>query len=474
MIFRDLREWMEQVDKIGELRTLTGVHWDLDMGRVTDIVSHREGAPTVVFDEIPGYPKGFRVLVNFFGSWNRLAMLMALPVPDTPLDLVKAWRAKLKEPKLIPPKVVKDGPILENVKQGKDIDLLAFPVPRFRLQDGGRYIGTGSITITRDPEEGWVNLGTYRVMLHDATTLGFYISPGKHGRIHREKYLARGEPCKVAISFGQDPQLFLASSVEIPYKVEEYQFVGGLKGEPIDVIEGEYSGLPLPARAEIVIEGEAIFNEKRDEGPLGEWTGYYASGKRPEPIIKVKRLYYRNDPIITGVSAGRPPSASSRTVSINRAAMIWDELEKAGVPDVKGVWCHPAGGARLFTVVSIKQRYPGHARQAGMIASFCHAGAYTGRYVVVLDDDIDPSNTDDVIWAMTTRSDPQGDIEIIRRCWSTPLDPMIRKGQPPLNSRAIIDACRPYEWLDESPDVSSFPPEELQDAMKRYGKQLFP
>ena len=112
-----------------------------------------------------------------------------------------------------------------------------------------------------------------------------------------------------------------------------------------------------------------------------------------------------------------------------RSALIWQELEAAGVPDVRGVWLTEAGGGRLIIVVSIKQRYPGHARQAGMIAGFCHAGAYLGRYVIVVDDDIDVTNTGDVLWAVATRSNPEVDIEIIRRCWSGPLDPVIPMGQ---------------------------------------------
>jgi 4-hydroxy-3-polyprenylbenzoate decarboxylase len=318
-----------------------------------------------------------------------------------------------------------------------------------------------------------VNLGTYRVMVHNESMVGFYISPGKHGRIQREKYMARGETCKVAVSCGQDPRIFLASTMELPYGLTEYDFAGALKGDPIEVIESDYSGLPIPAQAEIVIEGEAAFDELVEEGPFGEWTGYYASGSRMEPVLKVKRLMYRNDPIIMGQPPGKPPWETTRVSGLNRSALLWDELEKAGVPDVKGVWCHPAAGGRMFNIVAIKQRYPGHARQAGLLAAGCHSGAYTGRYVIVVDDDIDPSDTNDVLWALSSRSDPAGDIEIIRRCWSTPLDPLVRKGAPTLNSRAIIDATRPYEWKDEFPPVVAFEPKELEDTLNKWGTLIY-
>ena len=146
------------------------------------------------------------------------------------------------------------------------------------------------------------------------------------------------------------------------------------------------------------------------EGPFGEWTGYYASHVREEPIIRIRRVYFRNDPIMAGAPPSRPPTEATFYKSFWRSAMVWEELERAGVPDVVGVYCPPEGNTRLLTVVAIRQRYPGHARQAGMIASQCHAAAYLGRFTVVVDEDIDPTDMKDVWWAMTTRCDPIEDI----------------------------------------------------------------
>jgi len=176
--------------------------------------------------------------------------------------------------------------------------------------------------------------------------------------------------------------------------VSEYGYAGALKGEPIAVMTGPHTGLPIPATAEIVVEGECYPGELQDEGPFGEWAGYYANRgleKVPEPVIHVKRIMHRTDPILTCAQPSRPPHEYSFYRSIVRSGLVWDELEKAGVPDVKGVWCHEAGGSRLFTIVSIHQRYAGHARQAGLLASQVHSGAYVGRYVIVVDEDIDPS-----------------------------------------------------------------------------------
>ena len=147
----------------------------------------------------------------------------------TRLQFVKDIKKHITDLTYIKPEVVTDGPIMENVFEGEDIDMFKFPTPKWHELDGGRYLGTGSVDITRDPDEGWVNLGTYRVMIHDRNTLGFFISPGKQGRIMREKYWAKGQPCKLAVSFGQDPLLYLGGGMEIPYGLSEYDWVGGLQ-----------------------------------------------------------------------------------------------------------------------------------------------------------------------------------------------------------------------------------------------------
>jgi len=186
----------------------------------------------------------------------------------------------------------------------------------------------------------------------------------------------------------------------------------------------------------------------------------------------VKRLYHRNNPIILGAPPTRPPCEFNYMRCFMRSALIWQQMEAAGIQDIQGVWCHEAGGARLLTIVSIKQRYAGHAKQAGMVAAYCHAGGYLGRYVIVVDDDIDVTNTNDVLWALTTRSNPEIDIEMIRRSWSGPLDPIIPKGQKGLSSRAVIDACRPYEWISDFPPVAESSAEVRRAAEEKWGKIL--
>ncbi|HEY7067826.1 MAG TPA: UbiD family decarboxylase, partial [Chloroflexota bacterium] len=281
-----------------------------------------------------------------------------------------------------------------------------------------------------------------------------------------------GEPCPVAISVGHDPLIFLVGSTELPYGVSEYEVAGGIRGEPLEVIEGPLTGLPVPARAEFVIEGECWPGETATEGPFGEWTGYYGSGARGEPVIRVKAIYHREDPIILGAPGLRPPKGIALHSQILRASHILESLRQAGVPGVTGVWCHQAGGGYLFTAVAIKQAYPGHARQAAQVAAFCRGGAYLGRFTVVVDDDIDVADLGQVVWAMSTRCDPAKDIETVERCWSGPLDPIIPPEQKGFNSRAIVDACRPWEWRDRFPEVVDMSPALREAMLAKFGDQL--
>jgi 4-hydroxy-3-polyprenylbenzoate decarboxylase len=474
--YQGLREWLDRVEALGHLRRVSGANAEEEIGAATDVLQHHADSPAVMFDQVPGYAPDFRVLVNGFGATDRIALTLGLPLGLTRVELSDAWRQRIRGLRPIPPEEVKDGPVFENVRRGDEVDMTVFPAPKWHPDDGGRYIGTGSFDITRDPDDGWVNLGTYRVMVHDARRLGYYISPGKHGRMHRQKYFDRGQPCPVAMVFGSDPLLFLASCTEVPFGVSEYDWVGAIRGEPMRVIRGPLTGLPIPADAEIVVEGFASTDQMLPEGPFGEWTGYYASDTRDEPVLKVEALYFRNQPILVGSPPGQPPDEQARYRAVLRTALLRDELEKSGIPDVVAAWQHEAGGSRLFTVVSIRQRYPGHSRQALHLAAQVRAGAYAGRYTIVVDEDIDPSNLEEVIWAICTRSDPATSIDFIHRAWSTPLDPRIppeRKAAKDFtNSRALIDATRPWEWKEKFAQVNVPPREVREAALKRWGHLL--
>ncbi|HSE89834.1 MAG TPA: UbiD family decarboxylase [Candidatus Binatia bacterium] len=450
----DLRGWLDDVNRLGQLMMVDGVDWDLELSTLTEIINERSKTrPAILFDRIKDYPQGYRVAANLVSSVGRLALTLGMKPGMSDMDFVQAWRQQVKKITPIPAKTVSTAPLFENVKEGKEVNVFKFPVPRWHELDGGRYIGTDDLVITRDPEEDWVNVGTYRIMVHGPDRLGLHMSPGKHGRVHKDKYHARGKPLPIAVSFGHHPINFVFASTDVPNRVNEYDYAGGVLASPLEVVKGPLTGLPIPADAEMAIEGEVAADDVLPEGPFGEWTGYYASNQPAVPVIQIKALYFRNDPILCGFPLLKPSAGDNIHFSLMRSSLVWNALDEAGVPDVKGVWCHPSCG-RFLTVVSIKQRYPGHARQTGMIASQCRTGAYLGRYVIVVDDDVDITDSEEVLWVLSSRSDPAQSIEILRRAWSGPLDPRIPRDEVGHSSRAVIDATRPYEWRDKFPKVS--------------------
>jgi UbiD family decarboxylase len=462
----DMRDWLLMADALGELRVLEGVDCEENIGRIAEMLHHTDGAPAVLFDAIPGYPRGYRILVNAQGERSRLALTLGLSPDIGVWELIDEWERRMDAVSAVPCKIVQTGPVMQNVREADGVDLLAFPTPLWHPEDGGRYIGTGDCVITRDPDSDWVNMGTYRVMVHDKNHTGLYISPGKHGRLHRDKYFARGEPMPAVVLIGADPLLFLASTLEMSPGLSELEWVGGMRGRPVECVTGRYTGLPIPANAEIALEGFLRPDVLRPEGPFGEWTGYYASGTREEPVFEVACVYHRDDPIMLGVPPEKPPYEAHRYRQYLRSANLRRELRLAGIPEVTAAWCHGVGGCRLFNVVAIRQAYPGHATQAGMVASQCRTGGYLGRITVVVDDDVDVSDLSEVIWAVCTRADPERDYQVIRRTWSGPLDPAIEPGKKGLSSRAVIDATRPWEWRDKFPPAIGPEP-----ASKRLTRQ---
>ncbi|MEW6671878.1 MAG: UbiD family decarboxylase [Thermodesulfobacteriota bacterium] len=469
---KDLREWIEKADKMGRVVRITGAHWDKEMGTLAELFCTKKGleTPTLLFENVKGCAKGYRVLFHELITPWAVALTMDFPLEyESLVDLVKVVHQKVENIKPIPIKKVKKGPVQENIQQGDEVNLLKFPVPLFSVFDGGRYIGTSDVVIMKDPDIGYINLGTYRMQLYDEKSAALFISPGKHANIIRQKYWEKGQPCPVAVSLGQDPCLALFAGNEVPFGISEYELVGGLKGKPVEVVEAPETGLPVPANSEIVIEGYCYPDDNQPEGPFPEWTGYYGSSSRKEPVMRVKTVLHRNDPILTARHEIRNKAFDFR--SLMRSALLWKELETAGIPEVKGVWRYEQAGSRYFNVISIKQRYYGHARQVLHVAAQTTAGAYAGRWVVVVDDDIDPANIHEVLWAMATRCQPATDIEFINRSRSTPLDPLcFDKNKNYYTSLALVDACIPYEEKDNFPRATGAPAEYARKIYQKWRK----
>ncbi len=481
MSYSGLRDWLEAVESRGEIEHIRGADWNLEMSSIAEII-YREGQdpkPLLLFSEIPGYPKGYRTAFGMLGSTWRIAKTLGLP--EDQIDrrsVVDNWYKKSKELTRIPPQYVNSGPFMENTDTGDKIDTLKFPVPHFHELDRSRFLGTSHAVIQRDPDTGYINLGTYRIMVVDHNNLALHATLGLHGNIIQEKYFSRGMVMPVAIATGLDPALWWVScQMDTPWGVSEYENAGAIKGKPIEVIEGPHTGLPIPAHAEIVVEGECHPGEYVEEGPFGEWHGYYGNrGLKtvPEPLIRVKAIHYRNDPILTCAQPAVPPHTFNLLFSIADAAAIRRRLEEFGIPGVKGIWSHYSGSGGLFIVVSIEQMYSGHARQTGLIAS--QYPVHMGSYTVVVDEDIDPSNLDQVLWAMVTRARLDRQIHIIPDCHTNNVHPAIPPSEkmagdrqrPITAARVVVDACRDLSWKTDWYPIARVSPELRTDILKKW------
>ena len=478
-MFDDLRGFIQKSKELGECKLIEGADWDLEISRVAELGVSIPDSPLLVFDKVKGYPPGYRVAVNPLTSYNRLALVFGLPLNLKGIDQIRAYREKIREYKPIPPVYVETGPVKENVIVGDNIDLFKFPAPKWHEFDGGRYIGTGVSVIQKDPDNGWVNMGVYRTQIIDKNSVGFHCVAGHHGAIIAKKYWDRGKNCPIAIVCGEGLQLWLATVSPTPINVSEYDYAGWMLGEPVKVVRGEKVDLPIPANAEIVLEGELLppAVETVMEGPFGEWEGYYSGVKCVHPVVKVKAVLHRNDPIILGVPMLVGDYCDNLSTTFEHSAHLWDELDR-NIPGIKGVYVVPAARRRPMIIVSLKQMYPGHATQAALITAGSYQGAmHVGRWIITVDEDIDPTNISEVLWALGTRCDPKTQIEIISNRLSQASDPRLEPEKREIGdfttSTAIVNACRPYSWIDRFPKTIKSSPEILEQVRKKWGPVIF-
>jgi UbiD family decarboxylase len=325
--------------------------------------------------------------------------------------------------------------------------------------------------VIKDPDSGWVNVGTYRSCIAGKDRVTLWIIEQKHGKQIARKYWEKKQACPIAIVFGCEPATWMAAPSAAKAGVSEYEYAGALRGAPLEVLRLPLTGLPVPATSEIVIEGEMPPPEEEShaEGPFGEWPGYYTHSGN-ECVVRVKRIYHRNDPILLG----NPPllPITERYGIPLYAARIWDHLENSGISDVKGVWCHCH---TLMVVVSLKQRYSGHAMHALTAIAGMQTGASMYRYYVAVDDDIDPVDLKQVIWAMCTRVDPAESVQILKS-WTSDLDPRLapekRERGDFTMSRMAIDACKPFHWRDKFALANKFSAEKREEIWEKWAAKL--
>jgi len=333
MSYKSLGDFIAATQRLGDLRLVHGADLDLDVGCLTEFAYEKDG-PMLLFDRFKGYPDDFKIVTNVYrNSIRRYALALGFPTDAHPIELVKLLRERRRIQTMISPVEVADGPVLENKMKESEVDVGKFPTPKWHAGDGGHYIGTGDVVIIRDPETGWVNFGTYRACVQGRNRVSLWINKHKRGRIIAEKYWSRGSACPVAVVVGCDPLTFMATTSRM-----KYEYSGALHGSAVEVVKGPWTSLPIPAHAEIVLEGElpSPQGETVAEGPFGEWPGYY-SHTGQECVVRVKQIGYRKSPTLFGDPPMRPLLSWGGDLPA-AGAEVWDHLERSGITDVTGVW----------------------------------------------------------------------------------------------------------------------------------------
>lgn len=462
---KDLRDFVAVCEKEGQLKRVTAkVDWDLELSHIAKLNEEQSG-PALLFENVKGYKTP--VMTSVCTTTERLSLIMGMPKETSLVGLMEQW-VKVGENR-IPPKWVNKAPCKENIMKGKKVDLFKFPVPKWYPMDGGRFFGTAHYIISKDPDSGWINLGTYRSQLLGKDKLGTQFIKGKHADIMLKKYQALGKPMPVAAVIGGDPLLFILGASRLSAFVSEYDVAGAIRGTPIEVVKGETVDLPIPAGAEIVVEGEVDANKFMDEGPFGEYTGYYSGvGTDPRNFIDVKCVTYRDNPIFWGTTVGRAVTDTHMTMALSYGATLWQQLVGMKIPGIRAVYCPPEGSGRFLAIISVKQMYPGHADQVLTAAISTEMGAYGLKTVIVVDEDIDPWDIPRVMYALSFRFQPNRS-QVIKRGRSTPLDPSLPIEAREITGRLLLDATIPYEWK-KKPIPIELDPEVVKRVKSRWSE----
>jgi len=462
-----IRDFIAKCEEEGILHRIKApVDVNLELSH-TAKMNEEAGGPVLLFENLKGYD--IPVLISACTTPKKMAVILGQPSDFSMCRLSREWM-KLTTKELIKPRMVDSPPVMENVIEGKDVNVNKFPAPLFYPMDGGRYIGTSAFLVTKDPETGWTNLGTYRMQILDDNHVGVQIIKGKHADMMMKQYQAMGKKMPAAAVIGCDPILFLVSSTLISAQTDEYDIAGALRGEPVEIFESDFTGLKYPAHAEIILEGEIDPENLKPEGPLGEYTGYYSGSKGkdfPKPCLEVKRIIHRNNPIFWSTTVGKPINDIHMVQSLNRTATLWTDLETMRVPGIQSVYIPANSAGRFWAIVSVKTMYPGHANQVGNAVIATTTGHYGLKGVIVVDADIPADDWDRVMWALSVRYSPYRDTEIIKRGRATPLDPSQHIKERDIVSRIIMDATTPYEW-DEKPVEIVMDEKMTQQVLSRW------
>ncbi|OJY55061.1 4-hydroxy-3-polyprenylbenzoate decarboxylase [Thiobacillus sp. 0-1251] len=460
MIYHDLRDFIAQLEKMGELKRIAvEVDPKLEMTEIADRVL-RAGGPALLFEK----PKGHTmpVLANLFGTVKRVALGMGeddpsrlrevgkllayLKEPEPPKGLRDAWDKwpVLKQVLNMAPKEVKSAPCQEVVREGADVDLSRLPIQHCWPGDVAPLI-TWGLTVTRGPHKKRQNLGIYRQQVIGPNKLIMRWLAHRGGALDfREHQLTHpGEPFPLAVALGADPATILGAVTPVPDSLSEYQFAGLLRGAKTEVVKCLGNDLQVPASAEIVLEGVIHPGETALEGPYGDHTGYY-NEQETFPVFTVERVTLRRDPIYHSTYTGKPPDEPAILgVALNE---VFVPLLQKQFPEIVDFYLPPEGCSYRMAVVSMKKAYPGHAKRVMFgVWSFLRQFMYT-KFILVTDDDVDVRDWKEVMWALTTRVDPARDTLLVE---NTPIDYLdFASPVSGLGSKMGIDATN--KWPGET------------------------
>ncbi|WNV80153.1 phenolic acid decarboxylase BsdC [Bacillus atrophaeus] len=473
MAYQDFREFLAALEKEGQLLKVDEeVKPEPDLGAAARAANNLgDKSPALLFNNIYGYNNA-QIAMNVIGSWPNHAMMLGLP-KDTPVKEQFFEFAKRYEQFPMPVKREETAPFHEN-EITENINLFDI-LPLFRINqgDGGYYLDKACV-ISRDLDDpdnfGKQNVGIYRMQVKGKDRLGIQPVPQHDIAIHLRQAEERGVHLPVTIALGCEPVITTAASTPLLYDQSEYEMAGAIQGEPYRIVKSKLSDLDIPWGAEVVLEGEIIAGEREYEGPFGEFTGHY-SGGRSMPIIKIKRVFHRNHPIFEHLYLGMPWTECDYMIGINTCVPLYQQLKEAYPSEIVAVNAMYTHG--LIAIVSTKTRYGGFAKAVGMRALTTPHGLGYCKMVIVVDEDVDPFNLPQVMWALSTKMHPKHDAVTIPDLSVLPLDP----GSDPsgITHKMILDATTPvapetrghYSQPLDSPLTTKEWEQKLMDLMNK-------
>jgi len=431
--YHDLRDFIAQLEKIGELKRIThAVSPYLEMTEICDRVL-KAGGPAILFENVTGHT--MPVLANLFGTPRRVALGMGedsvealrevgkllafLKEPEPPKGLKDAWDKLpvFKQVLNMAPKELRSAPCQDIVWEGDDVDLSRLPIQTCWPGDAAPLI-TWGLTVTRGPHKKRQNLGIYRqqVIARNKVIMRWLAHRGGALDFREFQRANPGQPYPVAVALGADPATILGAVTPVPDSLSEYQFAGLLRGAKTEVVKCIGNDLQVPASAEIVLEGVIHPGEMAPEGPFGDHTGYY-NEVDSFPVFTIERITMRRDPIYHSTYTGKPPDEPAILgVALNE---VFVPLLQKQFSEIADFYLPPEGCSYRLAIVSIKKSYPGHAKRVMFgVWSYLRQFMYT-KFIVVVDDDINIRDWKEVIWAITTRMDPVRDTLLVE---NTPID----------------------------------------------------